>query len=85
MSSTAIWITWLVVVLASFGYLEWWRIRKEGTAGALSYLFWRILFTDHGRLLVGKHPRRPRPVIYFLVLGPFVWLLLHFFLGGRLG
>ena len=82
---TAGWIAWIVVVLGTFGFLEWQGLRRKAVRGTLSYLFWRILFVDHELILEGKHPRQPRLLVYFLVLAPFVWLLVHFFLGGRLG
>ena len=82
---TTVWVVWVVVVLVTFGVIEWWGLKKKGVGGTLSYLAWTVLFLDHEKILEGKYPRRPRGVIFFLVLGPFVWLLLHFFLGGRVG
>jgi len=82
---TAVWVVWIVVVLGMFGVIEWWGLRKDGTGGTLSYLMWTVLFKDHAKRLDGKYPKQPRGVIFFLVLGPFVWLLFHFFLGGRIG
>ena len=85
MNWTAIWIVWVVVVLGTFAVIEWMGLKKAGTAGTLSYLVWTVLFTDHEKRLEGEFPRRPRGIIFFLVLAPFVWLLFHFFLGGRIG
>jgi len=82
---TVIWIVWVVLVLGTFGLIEWWGLKKSGTKGAFSYLMWMVLFKDYEVRLEGKYPSHPRGVIFFLVLGPFVWLLLHFFLGGRVG
>jgi hypothetical protein len=55
------------------------------TEGTLSWRIWQILFYDADRRLAGEHPRRPRGIVYFLVLAPFVWLVLHFAFGGRFG
>ena len=85
MSWTAIWIVWVVLVLGSFAVIEWIGLKKDGTKGTLSYLVWTVLFVDHEKRLEGEFPRRPRGIIFFLVLAPFVWLLFHFFLGGRIG
>lgn len=81
----AAWIVWIVVVLASFGVLEWVGWRRARTGGTLSYLIWRVLFQDAERILRGEHPRRPRTFVYVVVSALFVWLVLHFVLGGRLG
>lgn len=79
------WLIWLAVVLVSFGIYEYIGIRREGTAGSLSWVIWNVLFRDADRLLKGDYPKRPRPVIFFVVGGALLWLFLHFVLGGRLG
>lgn len=81
-----IWYVWLAVVLISFGVIQYLRLRKYGVRGTFSYtVMWRILFTDHHRILDGMAPRRPRVFVYFVVLAPFVWFIFHFGGGGRLG
>jgi hypothetical protein len=81
-----IWYVWLAVVLVSFGIIQYARLRKHGVRGTFSYtVMWRMLFTDHARILRGEAPRKPRVFIYFIAMAPFLWFLAHFFLGGRLG
>lgn len=84
-SFAAGWIAWIIVMLASFGILEWRGLTRKATAGTLSYQVWQVLFTDAEVILDGKHPRQPRILVYFVALSPLVWLILHFALGGRLG
>lgn len=85
MSWAAFWWGWIIVVLVSFGISEYIGIRRKNTAGSLSYQVWRVLFFDHEKRLEGKYPNQPRSVIYWIFLGMFIWLVAHFFLGGRLG
>jgi hypothetical protein len=82
---TAVWIAWLVITLGTFGVLEYIGLKREGTGGTLSYLVWRVLFRDADVRLDGKFPRQPRGVVFFVVLAPLLWLILHFALGGRVG
>lgn len=87
MNWDAAWLIWVVLALGSFGILEWRGIKTKGMKGSLSYQVWRILFsdTDDMNLKEGRFPKKPRPVVYFLVAGAFLWLFQHFLLGGRLG
>jgi hypothetical protein len=81
-----IWYVWLAAVLASFGIIQYARMRKYGVRGTFSYtVMWRMLFTDHERILQGEAPRKPRVFIYFVAMAPFLWFLLHFGGGGRFG
>lgn len=80
-----IWGIWVGVTLVSFGILEFIGWKQKRTSGTLSYQVWKILFVDHHLRLVGKHPRKPRGIIYFLVGAPIVWLAIHFLFGGRFG
>ena len=82
---TVTWIVWIIVTLFTFGLLEWRGIRSRGTVGSLSWQVWRVLFVDADEILAGRHPRKPRTLIYFLVAAPLVWLIFHFLLGGRFG
>lgn len=84
--SDVVWYVWLTLVLVSFGVIQYARHRQLGTRGTFSYtVMWRALFTDHAEILEGRFPRKPRVFVYFVVLAPFVWFLVHFGLGGRFG
>lgn len=78
-----LWVIWFVGSMGIFTWLEIRGLRKYGVKGTLSFLFWYVLFSDWDRISLGLYPRKPRIVIYFIVLAPFVWLILHFALGGR--
>ena len=80
-----VWVGWLVAVLVSFAVLEWWGWKRARTEGTFSWRVWQALFIDADRVLVGERPRRPRGPVYFVVLAPLVWLVVHFAFGGRFG
>lgn len=82
---TVEWIVWVVWTLASFGVLEWLGYKRFGIKGTLSYKVWSLIFYDADRRLVGKVPRKIRFYAYWPLLGALGAVMIHFFLGGRLG
>lgn len=73
------WGLWLLAVVASFGVFEWRGIATRGRRGTLSNFFWWMLFADWDE----DHRRKPRWVVWLPMFGFFLWLVIHFFTGGR--
>ena len=68
---TVAWVSWLVL----FVVIEALALRDTDKGDTLSEHVWFLMF----------HDGRPRPVIYYLFAGFFLWMLLHFAFRGRFG
>ena len=68
---TVSWIVWV----AWFVVIEALALRDRDPGDTFSEYVWAFMF-DAGR---------PRPVIYFLFAGFWLWLFLHFVFRGRFG
>ena len=72
------WLFWLLAVLGTFAVWEWRGLRLHGRRGTLSNFFWILLFSDWD-----GYRNHPRWVVWLPMAGFFLWLVLHFFTGGR--